>query len=305
MKRIFEFNSELLTNILGEEYRNIYKTTIFSVSTLNNPKSSTLIFAKKLDEVAIKKLKAIEGAIILINKKYSNLIFDNNCVVYVERPRKEYSRILNFILDNKEKENRKYTLNEKGYYVGENVVIGENAVIEPLVFIDHDVQIGANCIVKSGAKIRMNSTIGNKCIIKENAVIGIDGFGFERDEDGTAYRIPHFGGVIIKDNVEIGSCTSVAQGTIEPTVIEEYVKIDDGVVVAHNCHIGKGTIITASSQISGSVNVGKCCWISPGACIINGISIGNNVMIGIGSVVINDIEDNEVTATRPAFILKR
>lgn len=300
MEKKFEFNSKLLTNILGEQYRNIYNTTIFSVSTLNNPESYTLIFAKTLDDIQIQKLQSIEGCIILINKKYADLSFNNNCVIYVEKPRKEYARILNFILNNQGKNNRKYSLNKNGYYIGENVFIGDSTTIEPLVFIDHDVNIGVNCVIKSGAKIRKNTIIGDNCIIKENCVIGDEGFGMERDVDKIPYRIPHLGGVIIGNNVEVGALVSIAQGTIEPTVIEDYVKIDDCAFIAHNCRIGKGTYIIANAEISGSVQIGEYSWIGPSTAVINGISIGENVTTGIGTIVIKNVQNNSIIAGNPA-----
>lgn len=298
MDRKFEFNSKLLKNMDG--YRDVYikEVVIYSVSTLIKPKDNTLIFINNLNKEIINRLEQIKNSIIVISNKNSYFKSDLNCILNVNRPRKEYARILQLILSMQLKENRKYVLKD-GYYIGENVTIGENTIIEPLSFIDHEVTIGDNCKIKSGAKIRSNVIIGDNCIIKENCVIGDDGFGVERDPDGTTYKIPHLGGVVIQNNVEIGAMSCICQGTIEPTVIEEYVKIDDCCFVAHNCNIGRGTFIIANSEISGSVSIGKNSWIAPNACIRDGIKIGDNVTVGMGAVVVKNIDNNELIIGNP------
>jgi UDP-3-O-[3-hydroxymyristoyl] glucosamine N-acyltransferase len=294
----FEFNSKLLKNMDG--YRDVYikEVIIYSVSTLKKPKDNTLIFTNNLNKEIINRLEQIKNSIIVISNRNSYFNSDLNCVLNVNRPRKEYARILQFILSMQLKDNRKYVLKD-GYYIGENARIGENTIIEPLSFIDHEVTIGDNCKIKSGAKIRSNVIIGDNCIIKENCVIGDDGFGVERDPDGTTYKIPHLGGVVIKNNVEIGAMSCICQGTIEPTVIEEYVKIDDCCFVAHNCNIGRGTFIIANSEISGSVSIGKNSWIAPNACIRDGIKIGDNVTVGMGAVVVKNVDNNELIIGNP------
>lgn len=300
MKKNFEFDSALLKN--SDQYNGdlIYKTTIYNVSSLSNPDDNTLIFADKLSENDIKQLSRIKECIILLKTEYSDLEFKNNCVIYVDRPRREYAKILKFILDTQKKDSKTYVLNSNGYCIGENIEIGKNTIIEPYVFIDHNVTIGDNCIIRTGAKLRKNTIIGDNSIIKENTVIGDDGFGIERDEDGTTYRIPHLGGVIIGNNVEVGALVSIAQGTINPTIIQDYVKIDDCCFIAHNCNVGKGTFLIANSEISGSVSIGRNSWVAPNACIKDGLQIGDNVIIGMGTVVLNDIEDNTIVVGNPA-----
>ena len=299
----FEFNSKFLKNMNEYKDNDISETIVNSVSTLKNPKDSTLIFVSLLNEDSINKLRNINNSIIILNENTPLSFSDSNCLLYVDRPRKEFAKVLDFILKSQPKENRKYILKD-GYYIGENVCIGKNTIIEPFVFIDHEVKIGDNCIVKTGAKIRKDVTIGNDCVIKENCVIGDDGFGVERDEDGTTYKIPHLGGVNIGNSVEIGALSCICQGTIEETVIEDYVKIDDCVFVAHNCYIEKGTVIIANAEVSGSVHIGKNCWISPNVCIRDGIIVGNNTIIGMGAVVVKDIDSNAVVIGNPARKLR-
>ncbi len=300
-KNHFEFKSNELKK--NKDYINqiFFDTTIYSVSSLSNPKDATLIFVEKATEDQIANLSKIRNSIIILNKSFFNTVITNNHIIYVDRPRKEYAKILNYILNLKR--NAQFSLNSNNcYYKTQN--IGENSIVEPFCLIDSSVQIGKNCIIKSGAKIRGDVVIGNDCIIKENCVIGADGFGVERDETGDTYKIPHVGGVLIGNNVEVGSCSVIAQGTIEPTVIEDYVKIDDSCFIAHNVHISKGSLIIANSEISGSVFIGKNSWISPNVCIKDGVNIGDNCTIGMGSVVLKDVEHNTTIIGNPGRPLK-
>ena len=298
---IFEFESKELLRFQEYKHQIYFDTTIYSVSTVKNPKKATLIFADKLSPNDIEKLKLVENSIIIINKIYSDFAPLNNHLIYVDRPRKEYAKILSHILKLKADLEFEFKSNNT-YYFTENV--GENTVIEPFCLIDSNVKIGKNCFIKSGSKIRGEVTIGDNCIIKENCVIGSDGFGVERDETGCTFKIPHLGGVNIGNNVEVGACSVIAQGTIEPTIIEDFVKIDDCCFIAHNVHICKGSMIVANSEISGSVFVGKNSWISPNACVRDGVTIGENCIIGMGSVVLKDVESNTIIVGNPGKPLK-
>lgn len=297
MKKKFCFNVKDINKI--NQYDIITKDIyIYDVSTVNNPYSNTLIFVNDITESICNKLKTITNSLIILNVKDRKYKFKNNTIICVERPRKEYARILNFILSN---QNRDTKINYKdGYCFGQNVEFKDGVYIEPFVFIGNNVVIGNNTIIRSGTKIRDNVVIGDNCILRENCVIGGEGFGVERDDDGITYKIPHLGGVIIGNNVEIGALTSVAQGTIEPTLIDDYVKIDDNVFIAHNCKIGKGTYVIANAEISGSTNIGKMCWIGPSTSIINTIKVKDGVTTGIGSVIIKDVEANSTIAGNPA-----
>ncbi|MCR1972554.1 hypothetical protein NSA52_00225 [Clostridium sporogenes] len=302
MIKKFNFNSYRLKNI--EPYKKYITKNfnIYSVSTIDNPKSNTMIFCNNLTYELLQNLKTIKESIIIINNTTNLQVKNhpNNLFLKVDRPRKEYAKILKFILDNKNISNNQYYFHQNGYYFGENIVIGENTIIEPFCFIDSNVTIGNNCIIKSGTKIGAYTTIGDNCVLKSNCVISDSGFGMERDDDGTTYKIPHLGGVNIGDNVEIGALTTIVCGTIEPTHIEDYVKIDDHVHVAHNCNIKKGTLITACSEISGGVKLGNNVWVGPNSSIIDGISVGDNSILGIGAVAIESISKNSIVAGNPA-----
>lgn len=300
MKRKFIFTTYDLKNIKKYKERINKKFDVYSVSAASDPESNTLIFVCSMNDEILKKIHTVKESIILVNCDTDDELAEDNLVLKADNPRMEYAKILKFILDSQVKEDREYEVNAHGYVKGKNVEVGEQTIIEPFVFIGDNCKIGRKCIIRSGAKIRENTVIGNDCLIKENCVIGDEGFGMERDENGIPYKIPHLGGVVIGNNVEVGALVSIAQGTIKPTVIEDYVKIDDCVFIAHNCRIEKGAYIIANAEISGSVKIGRYSWIGPSVSIIDRVNIGNNVTAGVGAVIIKDVPDNQIVAGNPA-----
>lgn len=181
--------------------------------------------------------------------------------------------------------------------LGKNVSVGANAVIESGVELADDVVIGAGCFVgknsKIGARTQLWSNvsvyhdvqIGSDCLIQANTVIGSDGFGYANNK-GEWVKIPQTGGVIIGNRVEIGACTCIDRGALDPTVIEDNVIIDNLCQIAHNVHIGYGTAVAGGVIMAGSLKVGRFCQIG-GASVINGhMEICDGAIItGMGMVM--------------------
>jgi UDP-3-O-[3-hydroxymyristoyl] glucosamine N-acyltransferase len=166
------------------------------------------------------------------------------------------------------------------------------------------VEIGDRTRIFANVVVEANVRIGNDCVIKSGTVIGQDGFGIVKDEDGNNFRVPHVGGVIIHDGVEIGALNTICSGTIEPTVVEQYVKTDDHVHIAHNVRVGANSILTACAEISGSVVIGPRSGLGPNCSIMNNISLGSDVFVGLGSVVTKSLPAGAVAAGSPARILR-
>jgi len=179
----------------------------------------------------------------------------------------------------------------------ENVILGIGSTVGA------GSRIGAGTRIGHSVIIGPNVTIGQNCVIGSNTVIGEAGFGVETFGDFQNVRIPHVGGVVIGDNVEIGALNSIASGTLDPTIIDDHVQTDNCVHIAHNCHIGKGTLITACAEISGSVRVGRGVWIGPNSSIMNGVSISDRALIGIGALVRKDCDPGMIYAGNPAKCL--
>lgn len=142
-------------------------------------------------------------------------------------------------------------------------------------------------------------------IIGEGTVIGTDGFGYVRKDDGTLVKMPHAGNVIIEKDVEIGSNTCLDRAVIGSTIIGEGTKIDNLVHIAHGVKIGKNCLIVAGTIIGGSSVIGDNCYLGIGCMIKNKITIGANSFIGMGTVVLCDVPDGEVWVGNPAKFLRK
>jgi UDP-3-O-[3-hydroxymyristoyl] glucosamine N-acyltransferase len=186
-------------------------------------------------------------------------------------------------------------------YIGKNVTIGNNVKIYPNSFIGDNVIIGNNCVFFAGVRIYSESVIGTNCIIHSGAIIGSDGFGFAPQEDGTYKKVPQIGNVIIEDDVEIGSCTTIDRATLGSTIIRKGVKLDNHIQVAHNVEIGENTVIAAHTGIAGSTKIGKNGMIGGQVGFAGHLIIGDNVKIQGQSGIARNLNDGEVVQGSPAF----
>jgi UDP-3-O-[3-hydroxymyristoyl] glucosamine N-acyltransferase len=186
-------------------------------------------------------------------------------------------------------------------YIGQNVVLGNNVKIYPNCFLGDNVVLGNNVIIFAGAKIYSETIIGNNCTIHSGAIIGADGFGFAPNPDGTYTKIPQIGNVVIEDNVDIGSCTTIDRATMGSTIIRKGVKLDNQIQIAHNVEIGENTVIAAQTGVAGSTKIGKNGMIGGQVGISGHLTIGDNVRIQAQSGVGRNIKDDEILQGSPTF----
>jgi UDP-3-O-[3-hydroxymyristoyl] glucosamine N-acyltransferase len=186
-------------------------------------------------------------------------------------------------------------------YIGENAVIGDNCKIYPNSSIGDNVVIGDNCTIFNGVHIYYETIIGKNCMINSGSVIGADGFGFAPLKDGSFKKIPQIGNVIIEDNVNIGSCTTIDRATMGSTIIRKGVKLDNHIQIAHNVEIGAHTVIASQTGVAGSSKIGESCMIGGQVGIAGHLTVGNNVRIQAQSGIGKNVKDNEVIQGSPAF----
>jgi len=196
-------------------------------------------------------------------------------------------------------------------YVGEFAFIGKNAVIEdgakiyPHAYIGDDARLGKGTMVFAGARLYHDTVVGEDCTIHSGVVIGSDGFGFAPSENDDYIKVAQIGNVIIEDNVEIGSNTTIDRATIGSTIIRKGVKLDNLIQVAHNVDIGENTVIAAQTGISGSTKIGKNCMIGGQVGLAGHLKIGDNVKIQAQAGIPSNIKDDEIVMGSPAINLRQ
>jgi UDP-3-O-[3-hydroxymyristoyl] glucosamine N-acyltransferase len=269
---------------------------VFGPCSIDRPRAEALTFVKTVER--LQAASSLTNETVVIAPLAARGLTEATLIL-VEKPRQAFAVALtSHFAPTKPVGIAKTAQISPSARIGKNVSIGDFTVVGP------DAWIGDYTEVRHRVTIAARVRIGSHCLLKSGAVVGEEGHGFEKDDSGHNLRFPHSGSVVIHDHVEIGANTVVCGGTIEPTVIEDHVKIDDQVFVAHNCRIGRNAIVIACAEISGSVDVGEGAWIGPNATIINGLKIGAGAYIGGGAAVIRDCEPGMVYAGVPARPLR-
>ncbi len=179
-------------------------------------------------------------------------------------------------------------------WVGPNAVIGADARISVDVSIGPGCVVGRRTVIGAGSRLVANVTVLYDCVIGERAlfhpgvVVGADGFGIANDK-GRWVKVPQLGRVVIGNDVELGANTTVDRGAIEDTIIEDGVKIDNQVQIAHNVRIGAHTAIAGCAGIAGSAKIGRHCAIAGGVGIAGHLEIADGVQITAMALVTKSI----------------
>jgi len=185
-------------------------------------------------------------------------------------------------------------------YIGENTTIGSNNYIFPGVVISENVEIGDNNIIFANCVIYQNTKIKNNCIINSNTVIGSEGFGFI-PQNGKWKKMPQTGGVIINNEVEIGTNCCVDRPAVGYTEIGEGTKIDNLVQIGHGVNIGKNCAFAAQVGIAGGAVIGDGVILAGQVGVNNRVKVGNNVIASSKCGIHCDINDGEIISGFPAM----
>ena len=295
---------EVVGNPSAEVYKlsKIEEGTLGSLTFLSNPKYQKFIYST-------------QATITIVNKSFEPEQFIETTLIKVEDAYKAFSKLLEYYnqvklmksgIEQPSVISEGVVYGENLYlgsfcYIGKNVKIGQNVKIYPNSFIGDNVTIGDNCVFFAGVRIYSETEIGANCTIHSGTIVGSDGFGYAPLEDGTYNKIPQIGNVIIEDNEEVGSCTTIDRATLGSTIIRKGVKLDNQIQVAHNVEIGENTVIASQTGIAGSTKIGKNCIIGGQVGIAGHLVIGNGVRIQAQSGVGKNIKDEEVLQGSPTF----
>jgi len=184
---------------------------------------------------------------------------------------------------------------EAGVEIGPHAVVGRNASIGAQSIIGAGCYVGEDAVIGRSARLYPNVTVyhgcvlGDRVILHSGVVVGADGFGIAM-EDERWRKVPQIGRVVIGDDVEVGANTTIDRGTLEDTVIEDGVKLDNQIQVGHNVRIGAHTAIAACAGIAGSAKIGRHCRIGGASGIAGHLTIGDNVEISAHTLITKSIE---------------
>jgi UDP-3-O-[3-hydroxymyristoyl] glucosamine N-acyltransferase len=276
--------------LIGNQNEEVLTASHFEDSNLNKSK---IIWLNNDNISEVSKLKNTNVICSLEVKKIS--INENLNVLIVENPRKSFKEVIDIL----------YPDNPIKHF------ISETAIIHPTAKLSFPVVIGNNTVIGEGCEISKNTVIGhnnviNNTIIEKNVLIGSNctiggnGFGYVLNESNEYNFIKHVGNVIIKNNCEIGNNVCIDRAVLGSTILEENVKVDNLVHIAHGVSIGSNSLIIAHSMIAGSVKIGKNVWVAPGACIKNKLQIGDNSVIGLAAVVLKNVDSSTTVIGNPA-----
>ena len=187
-----------------------------------------------------------------------------------------------------------------GVVIEENAEVGADSILGAQVVLERNAKIGKGCKLHSSSRVLHDCVLGNNCTLHAGVTIGSDGFGFAPSD--TAYsKIPQVGNVVLEDDVEIGSNSTIDRATMGSTIIRKGVKLDNLIQIAHNVEIGEHTVIAAQTGVAGSTKIGKRCMIGGQVGIIGHLTIGDNVKIAAQSGVGSNLADNAIVQGSPAF----
>lgn len=255
-------------------------------------------------------LPQVHAGAVITEKEYPA---GNNTLVLVENPRLAFSKLLELfhprqsveqgihstaVVDESAKIGENTAVMAYAV-IGKNVNIGAGSVIYPYVFIGDNVTIGVNAAIYPGAVIMENTVMGDNAVIRAHAVIGGEGFGFAT-KDGKHTRIPQIGNVTIGDDVEIGACTTIDNGTLGSTKVGRGTKIDNLVHLGHNVEIGEDCFVIAQTGIAGSTKVGNHVTFAGQTGCTGHITIGDNVTFAGKSGIVGNVASNTINAGFPA-----
>lgn len=183
--------------------------------------------------------------------------------------------------------------------------VGPGCVVEAGTVLEAGVALGPHCVIgrncRIGAQSRLAAhvvmvarvTLGKRVVIHSGAVLGADGFGIARGENGWV-KVPQLGGVRVGDDCEIGANTTIDRGALDDTVLEEDVRLDNQIQIAHNVHIGAHSAMAGCAAVAGSTRIGRDCLIGGGAGVLGHLELADRVTITAMSLVTHSIHESGV-----------
>ncbi len=189
-------------------------------------------------------------------------------------------------------------------YIGKHVKVAEGVQIFPNCYVGDNVSIGKGTVLHPGVSVYHDCVIGENCIIHAGTVIGADGFGFAPDANGVFHKVPQIGNVVVEDDVEIGSNTTIDRATMGSTRIKKGVKIDNLCQIAHNVEIGYNSALAAQVGVAGSAKIGERVMVGGQAGISGHLHIADDTKIVAQSGIPSTVKKPETLMGSPGIPLE-
>ncbi len=311
-----DFTAKQIAAFLKGEIEGNPEVKVNNVTKIEEGKPGTISFLANLKYS--KYIYTTKSSIVLVNKDFKAESSIAATLIRVEDSYQSFASLLDLYVQQIEEKKgvEKFsfiddtaTLGKEIYigafaYIGKNVKLGDNVKIYPHTYIGDNVVIGNDTTIYSGVNIYRDCKIGTHCTIHSGAIIGADGFGFAPKAHDDYKKIQQIGNVILEDNVEIGSNTTVDRATMGSTIIKHGVKLDNLIQIGHNVVIGEHTVMAAQSGVSGSTKIGKDCMIGGQVGFAGHLTIGNEVKIGAQAGIGSSIKDGEILLGTPAINIR-
>lgn len=188
-----------------------------------------------------------------------------------------------------------------GVVIDENVQIGENCTLLAHVVIYRGAKIGSNFFAHAHVSVREYCEIGNNVLLHNGVVVGSDGFGFAKDDQGRWYKILQSGKVVIEDDVEIQANSCVDRASLGETRIRRGTKIDNLVQVGHNCVVGEDSLLCSQVGLAGSTEIGKNVILAGQVGVAGHCKIGDGAIATAQTGIPNDVEAGKLVSGYPAI----
>jgi len=322
------FSVEEITEIVGGMLTKAQDAKISQIAPPLLSDENTLALALGEDEIANLAKSKAKAALVPLGVQIDGLT-----TIEVERPRLAMMKLLNlfYVPPVVNKDIHPTAVVDPSAKLGQGVCIGPNVVVSPNAeigdntkilansYIGSNVKIGTNCFFHPGVNVGDRVKVGNNVILHHGVSLGADGFSFvtenpdnieqarkdgvikETEQKHVIYKIPSIGAVVIGNNVEIGANAAIDRGTIEDTVIGDDTKIDDLVMIGHNCKIGKGCLIISQVGIAGSCVIGDRVVIAGQAGLADHLEIGSDTIIAAKAGVSKSFPERSIVVGIPAM----
>jgi UDP-3-O-[3-hydroxymyristoyl] glucosamine N-acyltransferase len=185
--------------------------------------------------------------------------------------------------------------------IGANAVLGERVRVHPNATLYDGVTVGDDSEIHSGVALREGTQVGSRVRIHNNAVLGSDGFGYAKDEEGRWLKIPQAGRVVVEDDVEIGAGATIDCASVGETRIRRGVKIDNLVQIGHSCTVGEDSLLCAQVGLAGSSHVGRRVILAGQVGVAGHLNIGDDVVITAKSATSHNVPSGKMLSGIPAF----